>query len=169
MATIKVKPKVEKEPKDIAGRIIGVLFLLMVIAGGYYLFDMFRQLDITNDNIQGEWRYPKPLGQDTTECWVFSQDNRTEEGNTGVATNYTLNTKDGSKSNIVEYDYVLEQYTDKTGAERYHIMVTTKNVKASEKRTREIRVTSLSKMEISVTFVEDMSADITRMVRTTVF
>ena len=48
-------------------------------------------------------------------------------------------------------------------------MVTTKNVKSSEKRTREIRVTSLSKMEMSVTFVENMTADITRLVRTTVF
>ena len=33
MATIKVKPKQEVEPKDVAGRIIGLLFFLMLAAG----------------------------------------------------------------------------------------------------------------------------------------
>ena len=169
MATIKVKPKVEKEPKDVAGRIIGFLFLLMLLAGGYFMFDMFSQIDKVNENIQGEWDIPAQLGEDSCDCWQFTTDGKAE-GNTGVALSFTKDKKTGERSNIVEYTYVIEEYTDSADTVRTHIVVTTSGVKRSEMVSKEIRITSLSKMEMSVTFVNDrFHTDITRLTRPTMF
>ena len=126
MATIKVKPKQEVEPKDVAGRIIGALFLIMLLAGGYYLFDMFRK--------------------------------------------YTRNMRNGTRTNEVEYDYSLEDYTDDQGNVRKHILVTTKNVRLSERETYERRITSLSKIEMSVIFVyKNATTNVTRLTRPSIF
>lgn len=168
MATIKVKPKQEVEPKDVAGRIIGALFLIMLLAGGYYLFDMFRTIEMTDSGIQGEWIIPADFGSSETECWQFTASG--EGDNTGIARKYTRNMRNGTRTNEVEYDYSLEDYTDDQGNVRKHILVTTKNVRLSERETYEIRITSLSKIEMSVIFVyKNATTNVTRLTRPSIF
>lgn len=168
MATIKVKPKQEVEPKDVAGRIIGALFLIMLLAGGYYLFDMFRTIEMTDSGIQGEWIIPADFGSSETDCWQFVAG--AEGNNTGIAYRYTRNMKNGTRTNETEYDYSLEDYTDDQGIVRKHILVTTRNVRVSERETFEIRLTSLSKIEMSVIFVYgNATTNVTRMTRPSIF
>ena len=171
MATIKVKPKQEVEPKDVAGRIIGLLFFLMLAAGAYYLFDMFRGLDINNENLQGEWRIPARFDETTEEYWQFTP--AADGTQTGIALNYKRNKKTAERTDEIEYDYVLEEYINENDEEqktRQHILITTRNVKRSEKKTYEIRITSLSKMELSVTFVYDrFTTELTRLTRPSMF
>ncbi len=88
-----------KEEKDVAGRIIGILFLLMAIAGGYMLFDMFRTVEVTKANIYGEWKQTtSPL-----VYWTFNMD--------GTAKSYTRENGSTEIRNQKTYTYVLDEET----------------------------------------------------------
>ena len=123
---------------------------------------------MTDSNIQGEWIIPADFGSSETNCWQFTSGG--EADNTGIALNYTRNMKNGTRSNEVEYDYVLEDYTDDQGNVRKHIIVTTKNVRISERESYEIRLTSVSKIEMSVIFVyQNATTNVTRLTRPSIF
>ena len=83
MKTVKVKQKKNEEKKDIAGRIVGLIFLTLLIAVGYYMYDMFRTRPITTNNLAGDWHHTAEMNEKNTDHWVFNSD--------GTAMSYVLN------------------------------------------------------------------------------
>ena len=177
MKTVKVKQKKNEEKKDIAGRIVGLIFLTLLIAVGYYMYDMFRPLQIDSDTTAGDWHHTAEMNEKKTEHWVFNSD--------GTAYSYTMNNETKIMENKVTYDYTIriaqdtyQQYIDqgilkkaasggyedrngvkyttldqdKTQAEMVLVM---SNVRKTEQKTITIRVTHLSKVEMDVIFIND--------------
>ncbi len=177
MKTVKVKQKKNEEKKDIAGRIVGLIFLTLLIAVGYYMYDMFRPLSIDSDTTAGDWHHTAEMNETRTEHWVFNND--------GTAMSYTMNNETKMMEDEVTYDYYIciaqetyQQYIDqgilmkaasggyedsngvkystldpdKTQAE---MVLTTSHVRKADEKTIRIRVTNLSKVEMDVIFIND--------------
>ena len=177
MKTVKVKQKKNEEKKDIAGRIVGLIFLTLLIAVGYYMYDMFRPLSIDSDTTAGDWHHTAEMNEKRTEHWVFNND--------GTAMSYTMNNETKMMEDEVTYDYYIciaqetyQQYIDqgilkkaasggyedsngvkystldpdKTQAE---MVLTTSHVRKADEKTLRIRVTHLSKVEMDVIFIND--------------
>ena len=188
MKTVKVKQKKNEEKKDIAGRIVGIIFLAILIAVGYYMFDMFRTRKITSDNIAGDWHHTAEMNEKKTDHGVFNSD--------GTAMSYVLNNENKIQEDKKTYTYYIRiaqdlhqqyieegilkkteegfyvdhngvKYTtldeDKTQAE---LVVTTSGVRKSEQQTYAIRVTLLCKVEMDVIYIYDrFTTDTTRLTK----
>ena len=188
MKTVKVKQKKNEEKKDIAGRIVGLIFLTLVIAVGYYMYDMFRTRPITSDGIAGDWHHTAELNEKNTDHWVFNSD--------GTAMNFTLNNDTKARSNEKTYTYTIriaeetyQKYIDDgilkkapeggykdhngvtyttldEGKTQAELVVTTSNVRKSEQETYAIRVTLLCKVEMDIIYIYDrFTTDTTRMTK----
>ncbi len=117
--------KKKKDDSNLVGRIITLLFVLILVAGGYGLFSMFRQVEITEENLAGEWKLPgSPV--------VYYQ-----FGTDGTASSYEKYTGTGNVANQREYRYelvdnvIILEWVD-------------------EDRVEEIKVTGLSYAQLSV-------------------
>ena len=188
MKTVKVKQKKNEEKKDIAGRIVGIIFLAILIAVGYYMFDMFRTRKITSDSIAGDWHHTAEMNEKKTDHWVFNSD--------GTAMSYVLNNENKIQEDKKTYTYYIRiaqdlhqqyieegilkktedgfyvdhngvKYTtldeDKTQAE---LVVTTSGVRKSEQQTYSIRVTLLCKVEMDIIYIYDrFTTDTTRLTK----
>lgn len=189
MKTVKVKQKKTGEKKDIAGMIVGLIFLSLLIAAGYYMFDMFRSRPITSDGIAGDWHHTAELNEKNTDHWVFNND--------GTAMSYTLNNDTKERTDEKTYTYTIriaqekyQEYIDSgvlkkslddglyrdrndvvyssldEGKTQAEVVVTTSNVRKSEEQTYAIRVTLLSKAEMDVIYIYDrFTTDTTRMTK----
>lgn len=188
MKTVKVKQKKNREKRDIAGMIVGIIFLTLLIAVGYYMFDMFRSRKITSDGIAGDWHHTAELNEKKTEHWVFNDD--------GTAMSYTMDNDTKLRMDEKTYTYYIriaqeayEQYIqegilkkdseglyhDKNGVvyktldegkTQAEVVVTTSGVRKSEQETYAIRVTLLSKVEMDVIYIYDrFTTDTTRLTK----
>lgn len=115
---------------NVAGRIISVLFFLILVAGIYFLVNLFKGVEITPENMAGEWKLP---GSPVT-YYSFGLD--------GTATSYEKFTGTGDVRNQVSYTYTLES-NDKG------VMELTLTPEGSDTDIV-IKVTSLSQAQMSV-------------------
>ena len=188
MKTVKVKQKKNEEKKDIAGRIVGLIFLTLLIAVGYYMYDMFHAQVITSDTIAGDWHHTAEMNEKNTEHWVFNSD--------GTAMSYMLNNDTKEQSNEKTYTYTIriaqdtyQQYIDDgilkkaarggyedhngvtyttldEGKTQAELVVTTSNVRKADQETYAIRVTMLCKVEMDVIYIYDrFTTDTTRLTK----
>ena len=177
MKTVKVKQKKNEEKKDIAGRIVGLIFLTLLIAVGYYMYDMFSPLKIDSNTTAGDWHHTAEMNEKKTDHWVFNSD--------GTAMHYKMNNETKLLEDKVTYNYTIRiaqdtyqeyidqgilkkaasgGYEDKNGVKystldpdktQAEMVLVTSNVRKSEQETLTIRVTHLSKVEMDVIFIYD--------------
>lgn len=188
MKTVKVKQKKNEEKKDIAGRIVGLIFLALLIAVGYYMYDMFHTQPINSDTIAGDWHHTAELNERNTEHWVFNSD--------GTAMSYMLDNDTKLRSEEKTYTYTIRiaqdtfqqyiddgilkkaargGYEDRNGVSystldddktQPELVVTTSNVRKSDQETYAIRVTLLCKVEMDVIYIYNrFTTDTTRMTK----
>ena len=145
MKTVKVKQK-KTEKRDVAGIIIGILFFLMLAAVIYYVADMLIiSREINEQNIAGDWHQTKEVGENKTEHWVFNTD--------GTAVYYVINNETKTRSEEKTYTYTLEP--PEQGKTHPIIRVVPTNVRKKEKEegTMDIRVSRVTKAEMTVEFI----------------
>ena len=145
MKTVKVKQK-KTEKRDVAGIIIGILFFLMLAAVCYYVADMLIiGREINEQNISGDWHQTKELNEDRTEHWVFTPDGR--------ATYYVVNNNTNQKEEEKTYTYTIEPPEE--GKTHPIIRVVPTNVRKTEQEegTMDIRVSRVTKAEMTVEFI----------------
>ena len=145
MKTVKVKQK-KTEKRDVAGIIIGILFFLMLAAVCYYVADMLiigREINV--QNISGDWHQTKELNEDRTEHWVFTSDGR--------AIYYVVNNNTNQKEEEKTYTYTIEPPEE--GKTHPIIRVVPSNVRKTEQEegTMDIRVSRVTKAEMTVEFI----------------
>ena len=188
MKTVKVKQKKNAEKKDYAGRFVGLVFLLILIAVCYYMYDMFRSRVITSESIAGDWHHTAEMNEKSTEHWVFNTD--------GTAMKYVLDNDTKIRSQEVTYTYTIriaedtyQKYIDNgilkkaarggyedsngviystldEGKTQAELVVTTSNVRKSDEETYAIRVTLLSKAEMDIIYIYDrFTTDTTRLTK----
>ncbi len=130
------KGKKKKQDNELANKIIAIVFLIFLIAGGYYLFSMFRPVEINQTNIVGEWKIP---GSPST-FYTFRAD--------GTASSYEKFTGTGEVRNQVEYNYYLtSEVSEQTGKDVYTLVL---DEQRGEKRHWEIVVNGLSHMQMNI-------------------
>lgn len=145
MKTVKVKQK-KTEKRDVAGIIIGILFFLMLAAVIYYVADMLViAREINMQNIAGDWHQTKEVGENRTEHWVFTAD--------GLAKYYVINNKTNTREDEKSYTYTLEPPEE--GKTHPIIRIVPTNVRKSEQEagTMDIRVSRVTKAEMTVEFI----------------
>ena len=121
---------------EVANKIIAIVFLIFLIAGGYYLFSMFRPVEINVTNIVGEW---KQSGSPLT-FYTFRTD--------GTASSYEKFTGSGDVRNQMEYTYTLtSEISEQTGKEVYTLVL---NETRGDKRRLEIKINSLSHVQMNI-------------------
>ena len=121
--------KKNKEPVNIAGIVITILFAVLLIGGIYYMFNLFKSVEINELNMAGEW---KLQGSPTWFLTINSD---------GTASSYEQYTV-GDIGNSASYHYTLEP--NENGV----MVLTLKNDKTKE--TEEIKITKVSHAEISI-------------------
>ena len=142
------KKKKNEGDISIAGRIITIFFLLFLVAGGYYLFSMFRPVEITQVNIIGEWKLP---GAPVT-YYSFRAD--------GTAMSYEKFTGSGDTRNQTTYTYSLvEETDDKTGETAYMLYL----YEDRSDKVSEIKITGLSHVQMNVLWKRSEFASLTRV------
>ncbi|MBR5421554.1 MAG: hypothetical protein IK115_10430 [Lachnospiraceae bacterium] len=147
MQTVRVKQK-RTEKKDIGGFIIGVLFFLMLGAAIYYVADMLIiSREITMENVAGDWHQTKEVGEKVSEHWSFTED--------GHAVYYELENDTKKRINEKTYTYTIEPPEE--GKTHPIIRVVPSNVRKAEKEagTIDIRVSRVTKAEMTVEFIYD--------------
>lgn len=138
----------KKDDNGLAGKIIGVIFLLFLVAGGYYLFTMFRPLEITQENIVGSWKLP---GSPIT-YFTFNPDN--------TASSYEKFTGTGETRNETQYTYTIEEsISNTTGNTIYTIVLD--QVKGDAHI--EMDITGLSQMQLSILWKGSEFGSMTRV------
>lgn len=139
----------KKDDKEIANKIIAIVFLIFLIAGGYYLFSMFRPVEINETNIIGEWKM--------TGSPVVYYEFRTD----GTATSYEKFTGTGEVRNKIEYNYVLKtEVSDQTGQDVYTIVL---DEPRGDKRHQEIIVNGLSRVQMNILWRGSEFSSMTRV------
>ena len=125
----------KKEDNEIASKIIAVCFLLFLIAGGYYLFSMFKPVEINEINMVGEWKIP---GSPVT-YYSFNVD--------GTASSYEKFTGSGDVRNQRNYTYTLEtSVSEQTGDNIYTLILRGTKDDTVDK----IQITSLSHVQMGI-------------------
>lgn len=139
----------KKDDKELANKIIAIVFLIFLIAGGYYLFSMFRPVEIKETNIIGEW---KMTGSPVT-YFTFRTD--------GTATSYEKFSGSGDVRNKIEYNYVLkEEVSKQTGEIVYTIVM---DEPRGDKRHMEIVVNGLSRVQMNILWKGSEFTSMTRV------
>lgn len=139
----------KKEDKELANKIIAIVFLVFLIAGGYYLFSMFRPVEINETNIVGEWKLP---GSPVT-YYSFRAD--------GTASCYEKFTGTGEVRNNIEYNYYLKtEVSDQTGQNVYTIVL---DETRGDKRHMEIVVNGLSRVQMNILWKGSEFSSMTRV------
>lgn len=143
------KGKKKNEDNELANKIIAIIFLAFLIAGGYYLFSMFRPVEINQTNIVGEWKLP---GSPVT-FYTFRAD--------GTASSYEKFTGTGEIRNQIEYTYYLKsEVSSQTGKDVYTIVL---EEQRGEKRRWEIVVNGLSHMQMNILWKGSEFSSLTRV------
>ncbi|MDE6687160.1 MAG: hypothetical protein K2J95_08780 [Lachnospiraceae bacterium] len=141
--------KKKKDDNGLANKIIAIVFLLFLIAGGYYLFSMFRPVEINQTNIVGEWKLP---GSPVT-YYSFRAD--------GTASSYEKFTGSGEVRNQINYTYYLRtEVSEQTGKDIYTIVLD--EVRGDE-RHWEIEINALSHVQMNILWKGSEFSSMTRV------
>lgn len=141
--------KKKKEDNELANKIIAIVFLVFLIAGGYYLFSMFRPVEINQTNIVGEWKLP---GSPVT-YFSFRTD--------GTASSYEKFTGSGEVRNQVNYTYYLKtEVSEQTGKDIYTIVL---DEERGDKRHLEIEINALSHVQMNILWKGSEFSSLTRV------
>lgn len=123
------KKKDRDDGGGIAGKIITILFFLILVGGAYYLYGLFKPIEINKTNIAGSW---KIAGSPTLYMTIDADDN---------ASSYEQFTA-GDTRNKKTYKYMLKEN------ERGIMVLTLKDVKTKE--TEEIKITRVSQAQMDI-------------------
>ena len=121
--------KKDKDDGSLVGKLITILFLLILAGGIYFLVNLFKSVEINEVNISGDWK----LAGSPTVFYTFSAD--------GNASSYEQFTA-GEVRNQCKYTYSLD--TNDNGV----VVMTLKDLKTKE--TKEIKLMKVSHAEISI-------------------
>lgn len=139
----------KKGDNELANKIIAIVFLVFLIAGGYYLFSMFRPVEINETNIIGEWKLP---GSPVT-YYTFRTD--------GTASSYEKFTGSGEVRNQINYTYYLRtEVSDQTGKDVYTIVL---DEERGDKRRWEIEINALSHVQMNILWKGSEFSSLTRV------
>lgn len=170
MQTIKVKQK-KTEKKDIGGMIIGLIFLAVLIVVGYFVADnLIIGRDVTVENISKDWHISKEVGAKSVEHWQFTNEPGSNVNGSydGIAINYSISTEDNVMSDRVRYTYTIEPPSEgKTHPELALVPEpgSYKNEIEKDEKSLRIRISRVTKAEMTVEFIFDrFTTKTTRMV-----
>ncbi len=125
----RIKKKKKEGGGGIAGAIVSIVFACILIAGGYYLYTLFRGEEINTVTISGEWKLP---GNPSLMLTIYAD---------GTAHSYEKFTT-GSVRNNKDYTYTLEEN------ENGMMVLTLTDVKTGEVET--MKITKVSQAQMSV-------------------
>lgn len=100
MASYKKKKKADG--KEIAGRLITLFFVLLLIGGAYYLYTLFRNVEINSQNLAGTWKLSG--NPDTYYTFKMDKENSLLKGE---ATSYTQANNSIDQKDKTKYTYEL--------------------------------------------------------------
>ncbi len=170
MQTIKVKQK-KTEKKDIGGIIIGLIFLAVLIVVGWFVADnLIIGRDVTPQNIAKDWHITKEVGERDVEHWQFTNEAGENINGTydGIAINYKINTETNVMGDRIRYTYRIEPPAEgKTHPELLLIPEpgSYKNKDERDQKSMRIRVSRVTKAEMTVEFIYDrFTTKTTRMI-----
>lgn len=139
----------KKGDKETANKIIAIVFLVFLIAGGYYLFSMFRPVEINETNIVGEWK----IAGSPVVYYTFRTD--------GTASSYEKFTGSGEVRNQIEYNYYIRtEVSEQTGNDVYTIVL---DETRGDKRHLEIEVNGLSRVQMNILWKGSEFSSMTRV------
>lgn len=120
------------------GRLVSILFLIIFLAGCYFLFDLFRSIPINEISISGQWQ----LAGNPKWFLTINAD--------GTASSYEQFTA-GDTRNQLEYTYTIQENeaTDQLSGESSALYVITLREKKTG-ATEEIKITKVSKAEMAI-------------------
>lgn len=144
------------DAKDVAGRIITLFFVLLLIGGAYYLYTLFKPVDITTVNMAGTWK----LKGTPNTFYTFNSDGADDVS--GTASSYTQ--MDGSIeiNNEMKYTYTLTQKENDT--ERYDLQLQPLNIRGHKDGDPiNIEVTGLSNAQMYVKINRSVNTTLTKV------
>lgn len=142
------KKKKNEGDVSIVGRIITIFFLLFLVAGGYYLFSMFRPVEINQLNIIGEWKLPGA----PVQYYSFRAD--------GTALSYEKFTGSGEVRNQTTYTYdLVETVGERTGETEYMLYLYPDGNDSVEV----IKINGLSHVQMNILWKGSQFASLTRV------
>lgn len=97
----KLKRKKKEGVMSLGGKIITVFFIALLIGGAYFLYTLFRPVEINSINIAGEWKLA-----DGAKVTYYDFVPGAEEMS-GTATVYGREPGTGVRRDVMEYDYVM--------------------------------------------------------------
>ena len=170
MQTIKVKQK-KTEKKDIGGMIIGLIFLAVLIAVGWFVADnLIIGREVTVENIAKVWHIPKDVGGKDIEYWEFI-DQPGENVNgvyEGIAKTYKKNADTNVNGESTRYTFTIHPPSEgKTHPELWLVPEpgSYKDKNERDQKSLKIRVSRVTRAEMTVELVYDrFTTKTTRMV-----
>lgn len=97
----KLKKKKKEGVMSLGGKIITIFFIAFLIGGGYFLFTLFRSVEINSINMTGEW---KLADGSNISYWSFTPG---QDEMSGTASHYLKELGTGVPKDRIDYDYVL--------------------------------------------------------------
>lgn len=151
--------KKKKDNKVIAGRIIGLIFILLLAGVIYFLVTLFRPLSISGKNIEGKW---KKAGS-TTEFYDFKVDGTDTTRMSGTCSYYEKETGTTKASNRKEYTYSIEKKViDNAGKKQTVYTMTLVNVKDNND-VQSWKIKGVSRATLDVTINNEKTIQLTRV------
>lgn len=134
--------KKKVDGRQIVGRLITLFFVLLLIGGAYYLFTLFKTVEINSENMTGTWK----AGKDPVVYYVFSMD-ETNSLMAGKLTRYEQRAGSPERENEQYYKYTME-INDKG---RYEVFLQPYN-KAGKKNgdVEKMKITGLSRAQMYI-------------------
>lgn len=151
------KKKKKVDGGAIAGRIITVIFVILLIGGGYYMYTLFRTVEINAATITGTWK----LAGNPDTFYIFSYDDETDLTK-GTATSYTQPSGTLQRDNETKYKY--EMVTNDKGVVELHMHTLNKRGNI-DKDIPElvIKVSAVSKAQMYVKLARNVDSAMTRV------
>lgn len=147
--------KKKKEGNDIAGKIITVFFVLLLIGGAYYLFSIFKTVEINSTNLSGTWK----LSGNPATIYTFKMD-KNDSPMSGEATSYKQYNNSAEQTDRVKYSY--EIIINEHGTSELHLQPLNERGHATGDETV-ITVTGLSVAQMYVRIDKSKDTALTRV------
>lgn len=152
MAKQKLRKKKKEGVMSLGGKIITIFFVILLIGGGYYIYSLFKPIEINAVNMAGEWKL-----QDGSETSYWNFEPTGIDGMSGTCTYYTYEPNSYNIAEKIVYDFYLE--LNGNGVMELH---------CTAKKQNEVvmKVTSLSSSQMNVFYKTSKTCS---MVRTHLF
>ena len=154
----KLKKRKKEGVMTLGGKIITIAFIILLIAGGYFLYTLFRPVDITSVNMAGEWE----MNQNGSKIYYyFEPGGSNADGTTGTVSVYRKAAGTGTREDVKEYDFTLELHNDVI-----HMQMVQTSPKADRGNEVLIKITALSNAQMGIIY---NSADFANLRKTNIF